>query len=270
MEKSQPCIMMDVLHELLRSRGLRYRDIARRLDVTERTVTRWFSTESVDTRVVERLCELAQVSFFDLCELASKRVEQRICHLTVQQEQALADDDLLNYLFAQVVQGWTFDDFIQELELPEPLLIAALIRLERVGIIEFLPGNEIRLKTTKDIEWRKRGPYAKAINDWLTRSLEKPDVDEASALWVFDLLKLSAASIEVLRQKCHALRQEARKLSDMDRHINAGKRSWYSVVFAARPVKLRPVAEWKTDFAPSRAATPPPAGQGHAAVMESR
>ena len=273
MEKSQPCIMMDVLQDLLRSRGLRHRDIARRLDVAERTVTRWFSNQGVDTRVVERLCELAQVSFFDLCELAGKRVEQRSCHLTVQQEQALADDDLLNYLFAQVVQGWTFDDFVQELELSPALLIAALIRLEKIGIIEFLPGNEIRLKTAKDIEWRKRGPFSKSINNWLARSLENPDVDETNALWAFDSLKLSQASVEVLRQKCQALRQEARKLSDMDRHTNAGKRSWYSVIFAARPVRLRPVAEWMTDFAPSRAERSPPLvadSRGQPAAMDSR
>jgi transcriptional regulator with XRE-family HTH domain len=249
-EKSQPCIMMDVLQDLLRSRGLRHRDISRRLQVTERTVTRWFSNEGVDTRVIERLCELAQISFFDLCELASKRVEQRSCHLTVQQEQALADDELLNYLFAQIVRGWTFEDMLQELELPESYLIAALIRLEKIGIIEFLPGNEIRLRTAKDIEFRKNGPYAKCVNRWLAHSLEKPDIEEPGSLWAFDSLKLSAASIELLRQKCQALRQEARKLSDMDRHLNASKRGWYSVIFTAKPTKMRPVTEWSTDYAP--------------------
>jgi len=252
MSKSQPRIMMDVLHEMLRNRGLRYRDVAKRLDVTERTVTRWFSTEGVDTRVVERLCELVQVSFFELCELAGKRVDQRACHLTVQQEQALADDDLLNYLFAQICRDWTFEDFLQELELSEPFLIAALIRLEKIGVIEFLPGNEIRLLTARDIEFRKNGPYAKCVNRWLVRSLEKPDIDEPTALWAFDSLKLSTTSVELLRQKCQALRQEARKLSDMDRHLNTRNRGWYSVIFTARPVRLRPVTEWATDYAPSR------------------
>ncbi len=252
MEKSQPRTMMDVLHELLRSRGLRYRDVAAKLEVTERTVTRWFSTDSVDTRVVEQLCDLVQVSFFELCELASKRVSHRISHLTVQQEQALADDELLNYLFAQIVQGWTYDDFHSELDLPDSLLISALIRLEKIGVIEFLPGNEIRLLTAKDIEWRKNGPYARNINRWLATSLHKPDVDEPDALWAFDQLKLSAASVEVLRQKCEALRQEARKLSDIDRHLNAGKRGWYSIIFSARPVRLRPVTEWATHYAPPR------------------
>jgi transcriptional regulator with XRE-family HTH domain len=252
MEKSQPRIVMDVLHDLLRSRGLRYRDIAGQLGVTERTVTRWFSTDGVDTRVIDRLCTLAQISFFDLCELAGKRVDRRVCHLSVRQEQALADDDLLNYLFAQICQGWTFADFLQELELPESYLIAALIRLEKIEVIEFLPGNEIRLRTAKDIEFRRNGPYAKCVNRWLARSLDRPDIEEPASLWAFDSLKLSPASIELLRQKCQALRQEARKLSDMDRHLNAGKRSWFSLIFTARPVRLRPVTEWATDYAPTR------------------
>jgi transcriptional regulator with XRE-family HTH domain len=78
MEKSQPRIMLDVLHELVRSRGLRYRDIAAKLNVTERTVTRWFSIEGVDTRVIEQLCELAQVSFPLLRAHASPPLERSV------------------------------------------------------------------------------------------------------------------------------------------------------------------------------------------------
>src|SRR6185312_15405970 len=124
-------------------------------------------------------------------------------------------------------------------------------------VIDFLPGNEIRLKTSKDIQFRKHGPYARCLNRWLAGSLDQPDIDERDALWAFDSLKLSHTSVEVLRQKCLAVRQEARKLSDMDRHLNADKRDWYSVIFTVRPRQFRPVTEWATDYAPSQGERPP-------------
>ena len=45
--KSQHDVMMEMLRELFRQHGLRFADIAEKLGVTERTVTRWFSADSI-------------------------------------------------------------------------------------------------------------------------------------------------------------------------------------------------------------------------------
>src|ERR1700760_1442058 len=52
--KSQHEVMMEVLRELLRQHGLRFADIAEKLGVTERTVTRWFSADSIETAILQR------------------------------------------------------------------------------------------------------------------------------------------------------------------------------------------------------------------------
>src|ERR1700758_1818975 len=105
--KSQVRILLEVARELLRARGLGPREIARRLEVSERTVLRWFAAKAVDTDVLERLCALAGMSFFELSELAARRVETRLTRLSVAQEQALVDDALLNYIFVNTLKRWT-------------------------------------------------------------------------------------------------------------------------------------------------------------------
>src|SRR5258708_20559776 len=95
--KSQIKILMEVLRELLRVRGLGPRDIAKQLEVSERTVMRWFASKAVDTLVLEKLCTLVGLSFFELCELAARRVETRLTRLSVAEEHALIHDSLLNY-----------------------------------------------------------------------------------------------------------------------------------------------------------------------------
>jgi transcriptional regulator with XRE-family HTH domain len=242
--RSQLEVMMEVLRELFRQHGLRFADVARKLGVTERTVTRWFSADSVETAVLQQLCELVEIDFFTLCELASKRVESRPARHTIQQEQELADSPLLTYLFAQICKGWTAQELRDDIDIPEPVLIGHLVRLDKIGLIELLPGNEIRLRTSKDMLLIPNGPYAHTLNRWLGEVFKDPNVDEENSAWVCDFMKLTPASREQLARKFRALMQEAYELSDSDRRANAAGRQWYGVVLVARPLDIRPFSEW--------------------------
>jgi transcriptional regulator with XRE-family HTH domain len=256
MIESQIDVLMTVLREALRARGMRQRDVAHRLEVTERTVTRWLSGRGVDPRVIEQLCELVGMTFFDLCDLAARRVEQRICRLTVQQEQALADDTLLSYLFAQIRKGWSSEELCREVAIPEATFVDGVIRLEKLGLIEVLPGNEIRLRTVKEIEWRPNGPFSGYINKWLTWALDHADIGEPDALWEHDALMLSAASCAQLELKFRRLLQEARELSDIDRRLNTRSRDWYAFVLTLRPIDMKPLSEWSATFRHPRRSRP--------------
>jgi transcriptional regulator with XRE-family HTH domain len=242
--KSQICVVMGVLREFLQARGLRYRDIAQALDVTERTVMRWFASEAVDTKVIERLCSLIDISFFELFEFAARRVDSRLTTLTVEQEQALVDNALMNYLFVHILKGWFPKELQREVNIPEPMLVESLIQLEKWGLIELLPGNEIRLRTTRDIQWRKDGPYSRYMNMFLRWCLKQPDVTEARSSWTFETLKLSSGSLAQLRRKFETLKEDAIALSDQDRRSNDTSRDWYAVIFAARPIAFTPMSEW--------------------------
>ena len=246
--KSQIRILLEVARELLRARGLGPREIARRLEVSERTVLRWFAAKAVDTDVLERLCALAGMSFFELSELAARRVETRLTRLSVVQEQALVDDALLNYIFVNTLKGWTSAELQREINVPEPMFVDALIRLERLGLIRLLPGNEIRLRTSRDIRWRKDGPYSSYVNMFLGWSLNKPDISDPRSLWALDILKLSPGSIAQLQRKFDALIAEALLLSDQDRRSNDSKREWHAVILTARRIAFTPLSEWPTQY----------------------
>jgi transcriptional regulator with XRE-family HTH domain len=245
MAKSQIAVLKDVLRESLRLHGLRYSDIARELDVTERTVTRWFSADYLDTPVIEQLCKLVGLSFFELCELAGKRVDSRLSCLTIQQEQFLTDDGLAHYLFTQLLKGWTPEELQREAEIPEADFVAGLIRLEKAGLVELLPGNKVKLRTRKDVQSQPDGPISRYTNRWLAATLEGADVTEAGSFWAVDALKLSSSSFEQLKRKFEGLKQEARDLSEADRRADDPSRKWYAVVMTARQLDLVPPhAQW--------------------------
>lgn len=249
--------MMVLLHDLLKGRGLRHEDIAARLDVTVRTVTRWFTADGLDTRILDQLCELAQISFFELCRLAARRAEPRIVELTEEQEQVLADEPLESYLFTRALGGWTAQEMAREVEMPEAMLIEGLLRLQKIGLIDLLPGNEIRLRTESDVEWRPSGPMSRFTNMWLNWALSEVDVSEPGAVWNYDGLKLSAASLAQLRREFRKLLEKARELSDADRRTHAEERDWHVLVLATRPLAMPPIREWQPlSRAPRRRRTP--------------
>ena len=246
--KSQIKILMEVLREFLRARGLGPREIAKQLAVSERTVMRWFASEAVDTAILERLCALAGLSFFELCELAARRVETRLTRLSVAQEQALVDDALLNYVFVNALKGWSSAELQREINVPEPQFVDALIRLEKIGLIGLLPNNEIRLRTTRDIRWRKDGPYSTYVNMFLRWSLNRPDVADPKSLWALDVLKLSSGSLAQLQRKFDALIAEAVLLSEQDRRSNDASREWHALVLTARHIAFTPLSEWPSQY----------------------
>ncbi len=245
---------MGVLRELLRAHGIRYREIAQKLKVTERTVTRWFASERVDTGVIENLCDLAGIGFFELCELAGRHVEPRASMLTLQQEQALTEHPLLSYLFAHICQGWNAGELRREVNIPEGIFIDGLIKLEKIGVIKLLPGNEIRLLTTREVERHPNGPMARYQNRWLAWALDNVDINEPGAAWAFEALKLSAASMAQLEVKFRRLMEEVVEMSDADRKTNGATRDWCAVILAGLPIDMRPYAEWTPSYGQPRRA----------------
>jgi len=242
--KSQHDVMMEVLRELFRQHGLRFAEIAEKLGVTERTVTRWFSADSIETAILHRMCELLGIDFFTLCELAAKRRDNRPDHHTLKQEQALAASPLLTYLFVQICKGWTAEELKADIGIPEAVLVDHLLQLDKLGLIDLLPGNEIRLKTARDMRLIPNGPYARNLNRWLGETFKSPNVDEPNAAWVCDFMKLTPGSRERIERKFRALMQEANDLSDADRRANAAGREWYGLVLVVRPENVRPFSEW--------------------------
>ena len=246
--KTPTNVLMEVLRGLLRAGGLRTHEIAKALNVTERTVLRWFASETVDTKVIERLCGLIEIGFFELCDLAAKRAETRIAQLSIEQEQALADFPLLNYIFVHALKGWSSEELKREINIPEPMFVDALIRLEKMGLITLFPDNEIRLRTAKDVLWRKDGPYSRYREGLLKWSFNKLDMTDPNSLWTIEPLKLSAGSLAQLQRRFDTLKGEAIALSEQDRRSNDTSREWYALVLAARHVDMMPLSEWPTQY----------------------
>ena len=163
-------IIVDTLKLLLRGRKITYAQVAVHLGLSEQSVKRMFSRASFSLARLEKACELAGLRVSDLARQAEKRAEP-ITRLTPEQEAQLLADPKLMLVAYLVLNNWGFQQIVDEFEISEPETVARLARLDRLGMIELLPGNLVRRLVASNFSWRRDGPvqafFANQLRDFL-------------------------------------------------------------------------------------------------------
>jgi transcriptional regulator with XRE-family HTH domain len=228
-------LLMDNLKLQLKAQGLRQRDIAERLGVGLATVKRWLSGDGLTTRRLEDLCDLAKIELFELVEMAAHNHSGKAERFTPTQERALGRDPRLFFIFFSLLNGWPPEECERELRISHQRMQDELKILVRLGLIDLLPGGRIRLLTARNVSWRKDGPVAKHFE----ARQSFVDVENADdALTMSDFVRLTDAAVTQVRRLTEELRREIHRIALGDRHDPDLARTWYGVLFFARPLNM--------------------------------
>jgi transcriptional regulator with XRE-family HTH domain len=231
-------LMIETLKRLFRGRGLTYREIAVGMAVSEVTVKRWFSSQNMTLRTVEDLCDLAGITLADLTELATQDSDPRLSRLTMEQEQALAESTLLTFIFSLLLNGWSAEELRRECGIEQALLVRYLVKLDRLRLIDLLPGNIVRFLTKRDIEWHRDGPVRRMFTLYVRQYLLDMDFNDPDSLWVADSVLLSKNAEARLQTLFGDFQRNVRALAEVDRSSRGSDKSWFSVLAAACPLKF--------------------------------
>lgn len=149
--------MVDALKQILRARRIPYERVASHLGLSLSSVKRLFSTGDFTLHRLEAVCELADV---DLLELARDAESERlrVTSLTAAQERELVADSELLLVAICALSRWRFERIVERYRITRPRLIELLVRLDRLGLIELLPENRIKLRVARNFAWLPDGP----------------------------------------------------------------------------------------------------------------
>jgi len=230
-------LLLRTLKELYRGRGLRHEDIATALNISRMTVKRYLSGKGLSLAVLERLCQLVDISLLELSDLANQSDQTSMEQLSEAQENALAENQGLAFLLHLLMSGWTPAEIQAELRMADPALVVALSHLDRLGFIELLPGNRVRLRTIRHIHWahnnRLKSSFDRHLKQHFNKSFNHPDV-----VWRYRLVKLSGASLLRLEALFEEWSRTVHTLSQDDRKLPPDQCRWHGVLLAAQPVDL--------------------------------
>lgn len=229
-----PGPLLDALKRALRRQGLTYAVIATRMRLSEATIKRMLSRGRL---TLEQLLRLADIAGTDLAELARQaRGDGRTSReLSIEQERALAVEPRLLLLFHLLMSGRSVDAIAREFDLRDAEATMLLARLDRLGLIEWLPADRVRLRIAADFAWRTNGPVRRRYGPQVLREFLHDPFDGEHALLRFEVRELGDASMDVVRRKLQRLALEITELAGLDAALPSERRRSVGVALAMRP-----------------------------------
>lgn len=225
------------LKRCLKSRGMTYARLAPHLDLSETSVKRLFSSGGFTLERIEQICRLLDMDLFELARHAQSSAATAT-ELSITQEQSLASEPRLLLVFHLLLSGWRVDDIVDAYEMSRPQCVAAMIRLDRLRLIDLKPGDEVRLRTARLITWRRNGPIRQAYQERVLHEFFDADFESPSEMLQFEAKELSRASREVIRRKLERLVKEFNDLATLDADLKPGERESIGLVIGLRPYVL--------------------------------
>jgi DNA-binding Xre family transcriptional regulator len=234
---SQVAVVIAVLKQALRQRGLVYADVGRGLGLSESSVKRMFAQQNLSLDRLEQICALMNLEIADLLEL-TRDAEARITELTEEQERELVGDPKLLLVAIVAISHWTASKILETYQLSESELVKILARLDRMRIIDLLPDNRIKVRLARNFTWRKAGPIQRFFEKQVQAQFFESSFLEARELRITVHGSLSGRSIEVLHQRMRKIAEEFDSLVGEDRQLDYEMRDGTTMVLAIRPWEL--------------------------------
>jgi len=235
---SQTPALMKTLKRELKARGFTYAEVARRLQMSESSIKRLLSGDSLSVARLESLCEIAGMDFADLVRKTTE-ARRGIAMLSEEQEREVAGDPRLLLVTVCVLNHWTVEQILRTYELSEAECIQLLARLDRLKLIELLPLNRYRVIVAKEFRWLPNGPIQRFFQrevqpDFLDSSFSGP-----GEKMIFRTGMLSRAANAELMKKMDRLLEQFHELHDADASLALEERFGSSLMVALRPWELR-------------------------------
>lgn len=233
---AQTTALIDALKQVLREQGITYADVAKKLKLSLPSVKRLFADKQFSLRRLDQVCELAGIEISDL----ARRVQQdkEISQIDWKHEEELVSDLKLLIVAVSSLNRWRFDEILATYKLTQAELIQRLARLDRMKLIELLPGNRIRPLVSPSFQWQKGGPIQRFFEAQVQADFFESGFNQPGELRLFVTGMLSRESNAQIQQKMQRLGQEFRLLHEEDKNRPLAERFGTSLVLAMRPWEL--------------------------------
>jgi len=218
----------------LRSRGITYAMLAKRISLSEPSIKRILSRGSLSLPRLERICEASGISMDELMRPVPAAGENSST-LSAAQEAALAADPELLGCFYLLTNGRTPREVAAELGADEKVLRRWLVKLDNLQLVELRARLGARLRVHAPISWRDDGPIRRTYEHQVREEFMRSAFAAQDESLHFRSAELSEASRVVLQRKLSRLTADFNELAELDRHLPSRDKRSVALMMACRP-----------------------------------
>lgn len=244
---AQTNAIIEALKQTLRVQKVTYADVASKLELSEASVKRLFSDQQFSLKRLDQVCELLGIEISDL--LRGLESVPQVNELDIAQEKKLVTDTKLLIAAVSCLNRWSFDEMLDTYQFEQPELIQKLVQLDKMGLIELLPNNRIKLLISPDFSWQKNGPIQRFFESQVQQDYFQCRFDKPGELRLFITGMLSSHSNDQIQQKIKRLAQEFRHLHQENLALPLEERHGMSMVLSIRPWELKVFEELRREDA---------------------
>lgn len=226
--------VVQTIKRLLKANGITYAQVAEALALSEASVKRLFSEQDFSLERLDKICSLLGLDFLELMQEAD--VDRRkLTELTEEQEEDLVTDRRLLLIAHLAINGYCFQDMLQQYQFSEPELIRCLIKLQRIGLLELLPLNRIKMTISTKFSWRRGGPVQRFfLKNFLVDFFDAPFADNGSVMCIMSGV-MSNQSLDLTVEKIKELEVFIADRTRIDAKLPVNERRNCGCVLAMRP-----------------------------------
>ncbi len=232
-------LLVDALKRELKARGITYAQLAEKIEMSEASLKRMFSQKNF---TLQRLDEILQASGIDLRDLSLSSTDESrlISELTYKQEEEIVGNPRIFLIAASLLNLLTVEQIIKIYEITPVELTKYLIHLDKIGFLQLLPNNRVKLLVSRTFRWIPNGPIQQMFKQEAYADYLDSDFDNDHELIRVVNVMLSSASAQALINR---LKQVAREFSDQhqeDSTLPFDEKHPVTFMLAARPWLPRP------------------------------
>lgn len=225
---------VDALKRSLRLRGLTYGALARELRLSEASVKRMFSRGSFTLSRIEQILGVLDLELDEVARM-SRGAAAAPGELSLEQETALAKDERLLSVLWLLQNDWRFGEIVEAFAISRAELTAACARLEKLALIDWRPGDRVRLKVPRDFAWRAGGPVKKVYGRRVMQEFLQGRFEAPLEMLRFESRVLSPESAVVLKRRLERLVRDFNEFAEVDSSVPSGRKLGVALLAACRP-----------------------------------
>lgn len=236
--------LLDALKRVLKSRRVTYAELAQRIGLSEASVKRLFSQQTFTLSRLQQVLKALDMDFFELAKLA-RGAGDAPQEMTEEQEQALASEPNLMGVFYLLFNDWQPPQILARYELTEAELTRWLAKLDRLQLIDLMPGNRVKLKVSRHLRLKPSGAIRAKHGQRTMTDFLAVEFDRHGGHFLFEFRDISPASFAVIQRKLDRLAAEFNELAELDSTLPPEQRQSIGLALGMRPWRIGQVTGLK-------------------------
>lgn len=230
--------VVHTLKKVLKSKGISYKELAQKLNLSEPSIKRIFSDEDFSLSRLEKICDSIGMDFFELMQTAFSSNAVSRQELTIEQEEFLCKSSDSFTFFHLLLQGESVQNICKKHALSELRKTKILLELEKAGLLELHVDNKVKLLVSRSIRWIPDGPLKRKYGERLRSQFFNSTFKGTDEHLRMISTRLSLSTQTIIQRKTKQLIREIEDMCALEENSEDLPEASFNILLAYRPMKM--------------------------------